>query len=448
VCVDNFEGTPAMDRKQNNKIDLNQRIAILGAGAAGLSAAEALKLKGYKYVTLFERTDHVGGKCLSIEINKKNYELGAGILTKNNIIPLRLAKKYNVPIERADIGHSVFVNKSGRQIPQQSLLLKLKMLWQLIFRYRRILNKYKTLELPGFDNLDPSVTLPFSQFSKENKITDLADAFSLFLTGFGYCYADHIPTAYVLKYANWETIVAYLKKQVYIFPNGIQGLWTCVAKEHDIRLNSVITKIIRAKNITIVTEAGTDEFDRLIVTTPLDELLLFMDVSAQEQTLFKKIMYLDYQTIICTVNNFVEATGYVPDNFIKERSGHPVLWYYRQIGEPVYSFYVLTDKDISTGGVFNEGKTFNQTKTVNEIKVIDNLKSFVLKMGAEIESVHQFVHWKYFPHIGSEEMNNGFYDKLSNIQGNQHTYYAGEILNFSCVGFTCEYSEHIVNRYF
>jgi hypothetical protein len=437
-----------MDNKQNNKIDLNHRIAILGAGAAGLSAAEALKLKGYKHVTLFERTDHAGGKCLSIEINKKNYELGAGILTKNNTIPLRLAKKYNVPIARADIGHSIFVNKSGRQISQQSLLLKLKVLWQLLFRYRRILKKYKELELPGFHNIDPSVTLPFDQFAKENKITDLADVFSLFLTGFGYCYADHMPTAYVLKYANWETIVAYLKKQVYIFPKGMQGLWTRVAKEHDIRFNSVITKITRAEKITIVTGAETTEFDRLIVTTPLDEMSLFMDVNAQEHALFKQIMYLDYQTILCTVNNFVEATGYVPDNFIKERAGHPVLWYYRQVGEPVYSFYVLTDKDISTGGVFNESKTFNQTKTVNETKVIDNLKNFVLQMGAEIESVHQFVHWKYFPHIDTEEMNTGFYDKLNNMQGNQHTYYAGEILNFSCVGFTSEYSEHIVNRYF
>ena len=69
-------------------------------------------------------------------------------------------------------------------------------------------------------------------------------------------------------------------------------------------------------------------------------------------------------------------------------------------------------------------------------------------MGAEVESVHQFIHWKYFPHVGTKEMNNGFYDKLNEIQGSQHTYYAGEILNFSCVGFTCAYSEHIVNNYF
>ena len=69
-------------------------------------------------------------------------------------------------------------------------------------------------------------------------------------------------------------------------------------------------------------------------------------------------------------------------------------------------------------------------------------------MGGKIASVHQFIHWKYFPHVGSEEMNDGFYDKLEKMQGRQHTYYAGEILNFSCVGFTSKYAEYIVNRYF
>jgi len=441
-----------MDSKQKNKIDLNIRIAILGAGAAGLSAAEALKLKGYKHVTLFERTDHAGGKCLSAEVNSKNYELGAGILTENNSIPLRLAKKYKVPVDRADIGHSIFVNKNGQQIPKQSLMLRLKVLWQLIFRYKRILKKHKELELPGFHNLDPSVTLPFGEFAKENNISDLANVFSLFLTGFGYCYADHIPAAYVLKYANWKTFVAYFKKQVYVFPKGIQGLWIRVAKEHNVRFKSVITSINRSEKIIIDTEAGAEEFDRLIITTPLDEISLFMSGSTHEQALFKKIKYLDYQTILCTVNNFVEVTGYVPDNFVRGRAGHPVFWYYRQVGEPVYSFYVLTDRDISgvdiSRDLIKKGSVFNQTKILNEKKVINNLTHFAKEMGGEIEAFHQFVHWKYFPHVGSEEMNNGFYEQLEHMQGKKHTYYAGEILNFSCVGFTCEYAQHIVNRYF
>jgi predicted NAD/FAD-dependent oxidoreductase len=436
-----------MDSEQSNKIDVNQRIAILGAGAAGLSAAEALKLKGYKRVTVFERTDHAGGKCLSVEVNSKSYELGAGILTANNSIPLRLAKKYNVPIAPADIGHSIFVSKNGKRLAKQTWKLKLKVLWQLVFRYRRILKKYKALERSGFHNLDPCVTVPFGQFALDNNIAELADVFSLFLTGFGYCYADHVPTAYVLKYANWKTIVAYFKKQVYVFPKGMQGLWTRVAKEHDIRFNTVITKITRAQSITIDTQAGTEQFDRLIVTTPLDEMSLFMDVKPQEQALFKKIKYLDYQTILCTVNHFVEQKGYVPDNFVRDRAGHPVFWYHRHLGEPVYSFYVLTDRDMS-GKVIDQSELFNQAKAFDETKVIDNLKHFLGEMGGQIESVHQFVHWKYFPHVDAKEMSNGFYDKLENMQGRQHTYYAGEVLNFSCVGFTCEYAQYTVNRYF
>ncbi|MGR5530660.1 FAD-dependent oxidoreductase [Vibrio alfacsensis] len=419
-----------MDSPQNNKIDLNQRIAILGAGAAGLSAAEALKQKGYKHITVFERTDHAGGKCLSVELGSKTYELGAGIVTENNTVPLQLAKQYGIPIEQVRFGQSIYVDKNGQQIATQSLTFKLKVLWQLFFRYRRILKQYRALESPGFHNLSPEITVPFDQFAKEKKMTDLANIFSLFLSGFGYCYSDHVPTAYVLKYVNRKTIVAYLKSQVYLFPDGIQELWTRVAKEHDVRFEAEITQINRGEVITIHSQAGAEEFDKLIVTSPLDETALFMDLSVQEQMLFEKIMYLDYQTILCTVNHFVEKTGYVPENFIREREGHPVFWYYRQAGQPIYSFYVLTDKNIS------------------EKDVTDNLRTFVCQMGGEIESIHQFIHWKYFPHVDSAEMNDGFYDKLDKMQGNQHTYYAGEILNFSCVGFTSEYADYIVHRYF
>ncbi len=37
-----------------------QRVAVIGAGPAGLAAAEQLRLKGYK-VTVFDRHDRAGG---------------------------------------------------------------------------------------------------------------------------------------------------------------------------------------------------------------------------------------------------------------------------------------------------------------------------------------------------------------------------------------------------
>jgi len=41
------------------------RIAIIGAGPAGLSAAMNLEKAGYSNYTILEKSDHVGGKCHS-----------------------------------------------------------------------------------------------------------------------------------------------------------------------------------------------------------------------------------------------------------------------------------------------------------------------------------------------------------------------------------------------
>jgi tryptophan 2-monooxygenase len=44
-----------------------QRICIVGAGAAGVVAAHHLRRKGYDRVWVFEARDRVGGKCCTVE---------------------------------------------------------------------------------------------------------------------------------------------------------------------------------------------------------------------------------------------------------------------------------------------------------------------------------------------------------------------------------------------
>ena len=46
----------------------NMRIGIIGAGAAGLSAAYYLKQSGYNNVTILERDSRVGGKCHTVTL--------------------------------------------------------------------------------------------------------------------------------------------------------------------------------------------------------------------------------------------------------------------------------------------------------------------------------------------------------------------------------------------
>ena len=410
---------------------LDQRIAIIGAGAAGLSAAHALKAKGYSNITIFERANRVGGKCCTVEIDGKNYELGAGIVAEDNSIVLKLAKEFNVPLTRLPFGRSVNVNgETGKTLPKRTERATISLMSEVL-KYRALTWKYRTAGKPGLMNMDAALVVPFSDFAKTHNIENLAREFALFFTGFGYDYFERIPAAYVLKYYRWSTLLAFMQRKVYRLPNGIQHLWTAVASAHTVRLNTNITRIERSEtSVFVTTEKGTEEFDSLIIASPLDEALLYIDSTEDERSLFSKIQYVDYVTIACTIEGILDGDGYVPNNFVPHRAGHPVFWHHRHADAKVYTFYALAD----------------ERQTDNDL--VGNMTGLIQKMGGIVGTVHSVTHWKYFPHVSSETMKDGFFDRIESIQGVKNTYYVGESLNFSTVGLASEHADDLVNRLF
>jgi hypothetical protein len=418
-----------MDSEKRSQITRDQRIAIIGAGAAGLTAAETLKDRGYTNVVLFERAAQAGGKCCTIDIAGKNYELGAGVLSENNRVPLRLARKYNVPLTQAEFGRSILVDGvTGQLRPQVNPLKKMQMISQLMFRYRRLFQQYPILNRPGHVGVPSELTVPYTEFSQAEGIEAITDFLELFSTGYGYGYLNEVPASYILKYYHWEAVVAFVKKQLYQFPEGIQHLWTRVAQEHDVRYNTTIQKIERGERVQITTAEGTEVFDSLIIASPLDEAVQFLDATPEEAELFSKIQYVDYRTVAVTLSNFPKQSGYVPSNYSRERAGHPVFWYHRYVNEPIYTFYALPENNES------------------DEAVTEKVRALVEVMGGSIEQVHTVRQWKYFPHVTSADMRAGFYDRLESLQGTNHTYYVGEVMNFSCVGLTADYAADLVER--
>ena len=78
----------------------SQRVAIIGGGAAGLTAAATLQQLGYKDVVVFESDPKVGGKCLSVEIDGEFYDLGAIQLSSTYFMVSSLAAATKTPFHR------------------------------------------------------------------------------------------------------------------------------------------------------------------------------------------------------------------------------------------------------------------------------------------------------------------------------------------------------------
>lgn len=408
-----------------------KRIVIIGAGPAGLTAAESLKQQGYSNIIILERSNRAGGKCFSPNYEGRAYELGAGIVSANNRTVLALAKQFNVSIEQVVFGKSIMVDvETGKHIPEKQFIQKLSTLRELLFRYVRLVKKYHNVSQPGLTHIDPALSVSFSTWAKQHKLERVAEELAPFFTGFGYDYFERIPAVYVLKYYSWETMKAFAKRKLYKFPNGIQSLWTTIAGHNDVRYNTIINRIQRDTTITITTQAGTIECDDLIIASPLDESLNFLDASAEEQNLFKKIIYCDYRTFAVFVNNFHDPVGYLPGNYTVSRMGHPVFWYQRHEDSNLFTFYILGDWKIT------------------DEQALQNITKVIQQRGGSIEKIHTIEHWKYFPHVREDDMRAGYFDRLEQLQSQRNTYYAGEVLNFSTVGLSAEYSENLVKRFF
>ena len=79
--------------QESTAINRDARIAIIGAGPAGLSTAWFLSRNNFHNVTVLEKLGRVGGLCKSITIKGKYYDIGANYVTWAYTETLKIAKE-------------------------------------------------------------------------------------------------------------------------------------------------------------------------------------------------------------------------------------------------------------------------------------------------------------------------------------------------------------------
>lgn len=452
--------------------NVNEKICIVGGGPAGLSAAMYLEKKGYKNYAILEKAGEVGGKCHSPEYLGKRYEMGAimGVpsyyavkdcmdfcgftydgpqLNRNYrhsdgriYEPFDPKKPYNwVRIPR--------LLKMKKQLKQFAYLLETKYKGYDVNGHRGVADgKYDGFSANGtgewISGENPNLkdlALPFKKFCEINGVDLVQDIWIGPFTAFGYGYFDEIPAAYVLKYLDFQTTMNFVKCNLWTWKDGTQHIWERL-NEHlanPARLNCDITKVERKDGKVLVTVNGAvEEFDKIIVTAPLQYLPEYFDATADEKNLFGKIDYERYDVLACLIKKgqYPPISYYVFDNMEPKRLGHLMVYYRRWDKEE--------DQVITTYALRKHKETAEIPYETCRQMVLDDMKT----CGAEVDKVIYERSWYYFPHVFSEDYAAGWYDKVEAMQGQKNTFYAGEVMSYGDMDETAQYSKELVERFF
>ncbi len=428
--------------------DKNLKIAIVGAGASGLTAAHTLKNLGYKNVNIFERDAEVGGKVHSYNYKGKAIEIGAVHFDATDYpTVMALADEHNVKytsyteVKTSDgknISQCGLINRQGDCLPynpnkKDGLKALMLLLPNLYF-----------VETPGLTGGFSYINKIASDFTEEYGIKSLEPFLKSYSVSYGYGYFQEVPMRYYFKYTQMLTDG---KLTFTYFKDGWQNLWKTIAKRLKVSLNSEVTNIRRYKEsknqkvaITINNDKNTTQvFDRVIISAPLESAHKYLDLTDNEAFLFKKIKnYEYYVTLIKLKKSFdvpVNVFG-ILEHLEPEYKGH----------------IILAGGDVPEDNVFRIYQTNDWTKDKNEMFQL--MKEDIELLGGEIdmEAPNKGIliqkRWQYFPHVKTNDLNDGFYEAIEKLQGKQGTYYIGGLLNLETVEFTAKYAKQLITKHF
>lgn len=409
-------------------------IGIIGAGAAGLTAARALKQKGFRSVTVLEREQRVGGKCFSFIHEGRVYDLGAFIFSRRYENFHRLLAELGIQHARPmPIDPAVFLDPdTGRTSLVHPLLRRTSpfRMGEGILRFRAELMRRRDIHTPGLTAMQPDTFVSFAQWGREANVGSEAAQLmaELLVTSVGYGYWTEIPALYALKCIDVMGVPAFFST----FDDGWQKVWEAVARGLDIRRGINIQRVRRDGPVVVETSGESFSFDALIVTSPFSEAPSFLDATEEERELASKVRYQDIRVVIASATGLPKrrCIGMVPKYYEPSARGELSTWY-----KP------WADRDI---GVFyaygREGTSMDET--------ISQMANTMYRAGSSLTKIHQTMKWSYFPHVGSQDLALGFYHRLEAMQGVNRTYYAGELLEFATVETVMRQARDLVDRHF
>ncbi|GAA3806145.1 hypothetical protein GCM10022403_045190 [Streptomyces coacervatus] len=405
-------------------------VVVVGAGPSGLAAARELERAGHR-VTVLEEQETVAGKCRSVRIDGRAYDLGGHICTNRYERTAELMAELDVETERTS--RYRVLDAEGRATAQPMAFLR----GDAFPRYRALREReFPRIAEPGLAHSARALAAPVTHWLAEHGLQSMAESFGTGYTAAGYGYLDDdVPALYFVKYAEMTGLLSDPPELLghagaFTVVGGFDTLWRRVAEElKDVRLGVRVLSVERhTGGVRVHTDSGPVDADDLVLAVPLDRILPLLDATEDERDLAGRIRSNAYHTTLATASGLPENAFYFLDRHTATRdaSGHCVSYHHRYPDSDVRTFY-----------------SYGRPEDVTA-----RLRDDVAELGGRLEEVHLHRQWAFMPHFGSADLADGVLDRLDALQGRGRTYYVGGLPAFELIECTIAHAQELARRHF
>jgi len=476
--LETAKGTPFT--KPISKPLPHHRVAIVGAGLAGLHMAYLLKKNNINNVVVLEKESRYGGKLMSVKHKGVVHEMGACYTSPDyvtNVYELahELGIQDFVPLPVSDVwldgmSEPMLATKyvigsvmklTGAKSPLQALEKIIDATYRYTIIHRRLFGKYEYDLMPKPSKKALSeLNQTMMAFLAKHDLLALYPILIPFHTMQGYGHMDRISALYGMM---WDTplfLTGAIARSLQVsnggcemFRNGYMQLSDKLASKTDVRLGVNINEVHRHSNeITIKFNNAThrnaaEKFDFLIWAADARQALNVLDYTTSVEKSFSRLTNTWFT--IRLYDTFEQCKSLSPieywlDNLSKKRE-HSV-WARRN------SEFVMTGERCNSGS--NEASkrlTFVSYQMGDSNPAVcssakGKFQLFLKDMNAENVNIVKQKSWNYFPRYSVKDMADGILWKIVENQGERNTWFIGSSVSFESAKSVVSYNKLMLER--
>ena len=296
---------------------IKPRVAIVGSGIAGLTAA--YRLQNDVDVTVFEQNDWIGGHTHTVDVtlDGQTYAVDTGFIVFNEwTYPrfLNLLNELNLAHQDTDMSFSVMSETTGIEYAGTNLSTlfaqRRRLLSPSYYRFLRDIMRFNRTAIDDLANERISASVTLHDYLEKLSLCDLFHSHYLLPMAAAIWSSDlkdvnQMPALFFIRFFKNHGLLSVTDRpQWYTLPGGSRSYiapLTASFRER-IRLETPVKSVCNtSQGVEVVTAVGVEKYDAIVLASHSDQSLALLDESERAiRTLLRGIPYADNEVVLHT----------------------------------------------------------------------------------------------------------------------------------------------------